>query len=189
MTLEAGIEARSIPEAAIIKRFLSAPDEESFTTLFRAFTPQLLSFFRARGCDSTVSEDLAQEVMLSVHRNVTQVRHQRVFRAWLFKIARNALYSYYNKRAEHNDVTLDSILGRVPTTSANSFGTEAFEFSQWLNLLNPSERLVMRLRYIEQWEYHEIAAAQAIPIGTVQWRVSRAKKKLAPHLTAIRAVA
>jgi RNA polymerase sigma factor (sigma-70 family) len=189
MTLEAGIEARSIPEAAIIKRFLSAPDEESFTTLFRAFTPQLLSFFRARGCDSTVSEDLAQEVMLSVHRNVAQVRQQRVFRAWLFKIARNALYRYYNKRVEHEDVSLDSILGRVPTTSAKSFGTDAFEFRQWLNLLDPSERLVMRLRYIEQLEYHEIAAAHAIPIGTVQWRVSHAKKKLAPHLTAIKAMA
>lgn len=189
MTPVAGIEARSIPEAAIIKRFLSAPDEESFTSLFLAFTPQLLSFFRARGCDSTVSEDLAQEVMLSVHRNVAQVRDQRVFRAWLFKIARNALYRYYNKRAEHDDVTLDSIVRRVPTTSANSFGTEAFEFNQWLNLLDPPEQLVMRLRYIEQWEYHEIAAAQAIPIGTVQWRVSHAKKKLAPHLTGIRAVA
>ena len=33
-----------------------------------------------------------------------------------------------------------------------------------------------------QWDYHEIAAAQAIPIGTVQWRVFNAKKKLAPYL-------
>jgi DNA-directed RNA polymerase specialized sigma24 family protein len=40
----------------------------------------------------------------------------------------------------------------------------------------------MRLRFIEQWEYHEIAAAQDTPIGTVQWRVFNAKKKLAPYL-------
>jgi DNA-directed RNA polymerase specialized sigma24 family protein len=40
----------------------------------------------------------------------------------------------------------------------------------------------MKLRFVEQWEYHEIAAAQAIPIGTVQWRVFNAKKKLAAHL-------
>ena len=43
----------------------------------------------------------------------------------------------------------------------------------------------MKLRFIEQWEYHEIAAAHAIPIGTVQWRVFNAKKKLAPYLTTI----
>ena len=40
----------------------------------------------------------------------------------------------------------------------------------------------MSLRFIEQWQYHEIAAAQAIPIGTVQWRVFNAKKKLASYL-------
>jgi len=41
----------------------------------------------------------------------------------------------------------------------------------------------MMLRFVEEWEYHEIAAAQAIPIGTVQWRVFNSKKKLAAHLT------
>jgi DNA-directed RNA polymerase specialized sigma24 family protein len=43
----------------------------------------------------------------------------------------------------------------------------------------------MTLRFVEQWEYHEIAAAKAMPIGTVQWIVFNAKKKLAPRLTAI----
>jgi DNA-directed RNA polymerase specialized sigma24 family protein len=40
----------------------------------------------------------------------------------------------------------------------------------------------MTLRFVEEWEYHEIAAAQDIPIGTVQWRVFNSKKKLAMHL-------
>ena len=40
----------------------------------------------------------------------------------------------------------------------------------------------MTLRFVEEWEYHEIAAAQAVPIGTVQWRVFNSKKKLAAYL-------
>jgi DNA-directed RNA polymerase specialized sigma24 family protein len=47
------------------------------------------------------------------------------------------------------------------------------------------EREVMTLRFIEQWEYHEIAAAHDIPIGTVQWRVFNVKKKLAPYLATV----
>lgn len=35
---------------------------------------------------------------------------------------------------------------------------------------------------------HEIAAARDIPIGTVEWRVFSAKKKLAPHLAAAQQV-
>jgi Sigma-70, region 4 len=50
--------------------------------------------------------------------------------------------------------------------------------------LDTREREVMKMRFVEHWEYHEIAASQSIPIGTVQWRVFNAKKKLAPHLAA-----
>ena len=57
------------------------------------------------------------------------------------------------------------------------------EFLHWMAFLNSREREVMRLRFVEQWEYHEITSAQAIPVGTVQWRVFNAKKKLARHLT------
>jgi DNA-directed RNA polymerase specialized sigma24 family protein len=40
------------------------------------------------------------------------------------------------------------------------------------------------LRFVEEWEYHEIAAAPSIPIGTVKWRVFSAKKKLGARLKA-----
>ena len=54
-----------------------------------------------------------------------------------------------------------------------------------MEFLNPREREVMTLRFVEQWEYHEIAAAKDMPIGTVQSIVFNAKKKLAPRLTTI----
>jgi DNA-directed RNA polymerase specialized sigma24 family protein len=53
-----------------------------------------------------------------------------------------------------------------------------------MTLLESREREALTLRFIEEWEYHEIAARKNIPIGTVQWRVFNAKKKLAPHLRA-----
>jgi DNA-directed RNA polymerase specialized sigma24 family protein len=51
-----------------------------------------------------------------------------------------------------------------------------------MEFLEPREREALILRFVEEWEYHEIAAAKRIPIGTVQWRVFNAKKKLLPHL-------
>jgi DNA-directed RNA polymerase specialized sigma24 family protein len=53
-----------------------------------------------------------------------------------------------------------------------------------MSFLESREREALTLRFVEEWEYHEIAAAKAIPIGTVQWRVFNAKKKLATYLKA-----
>jgi DNA-directed RNA polymerase specialized sigma24 family protein len=37
-------------------------------------------------------------------------------------------------------------------------------------------------------EYHEIAQARQLPLGTVQWRVFNSKKKLAAHSAAGRSL-
>jgi RNA polymerase sigma-70 factor (ECF subfamily) len=175
---------RHLQERTATEEFLERPSEASFCPLFRIFTPQLTSFFRARGCELGLSEDLAQEVMLTVYRKADQLRDRTLFRAWLFKIARSVLCRHYGKRSrEVQTIGLENVSDGLLASSHMSAGTPAFEFLDWIELLNKCEQEVLRLRFIEEWEYHEIAAAQEIPIGTVQWRVFNAKKKLAPQLT------
>ena len=174
---------RLLHEAEVTQKFLDAPNEDSFSELFNIFTPQLVAFFRARNCELSLAEDLAQEVMLIVYRKATQIRDRRLFRAWLFKVARNALCRHYGKETrEVETVNLADVNDRLVSGGHKPAGTPAFEFLHWMAFLNTHEREVMSLRFIEEWEYHEIAAAKAIPIGTVQWRVFNAKKKLAPYL-------
>jgi RNA polymerase sigma-70 factor (ECF subfamily) len=170
-------------EGVVAERFLENPNEDSFEDLFRMFSPQLVAFFRARTCELSLAEDLAQEVMLIVYRKAKQIRERALFRAWLFKIARNVLCRHYGKQTrEVETVDLAEVTDRLLAASHKSAATPAFEFLHWIAFLDSREREVMTLRFIEQWEYHEIAAAHAIPIGTVQWRVFNAKKKLAPLL-------
>jgi RNA polymerase sigma-70 factor (ECF subfamily) len=182
MSIESITNGRFRREAAVTERFLDAPNEESFADVFKTYTPQLVAFFRARGCER-MAEDLAQEVMHTVYRKAEQIRDRTLFRAWLFKIARNALCRHYGKQArEVETVDLADVPDRLVAAGNKSAGTPAFEFHDWMAFLDPRESEALTLRYIDQLEYHEIAAARSIPIGTVQWRVFSAKKKLAPHL-------
>jgi len=176
---------RGLREGAATEKFLDSPDQESFADLFHVFTPQLVAFFRSRGCELALSEDLTQEVMLTVYRKASQIRDRSLFRAWLFRIARNTLCRKYGKPSrEVETVDLENIAGRLVASINKPGGTPAFEFHHWMTLLESREREALTLRFVEDWEYHEIAAAKNIPIGTVQWRVFNAKKKLAPILRA-----
>jgi RNA polymerase sigma-70 factor, ECF subfamily len=176
---------RTLHESAVIERFLESPNEESFADIFGIFTPQLVAFFRSRRCPLSLSEDLTQEVLLKVFRKAAQVRDRSLFRAWLFKIARNALCKQYGKWARDVEtVDLANVAGSLVASTNKPAGTSAFEFRDWMAFLESREREALTLRFVEDWEYHEIAAATKVPIGTVQWRVFNAKKKLAPHLKA-----
>jgi RNA polymerase sigma-70 factor, ECF subfamily len=169
-------------ECEAAEQFLSHADEDSFNSLFRIFSPQLVAFFRRRGHENGVAEDLAQEVMLTVYRKARQVRDHKLFRAWLFRVARNVACRHFAERARQVP-TLD-LAEMVDFLAApqHSPSGPATEFNDWMKFLAPEEQEAMTLRFVEEWEYHEIAAAKAIPIGTVQWRVFNSKKKLAAHL-------
>ena len=171
-----------LQESAVAEQFLKQQDEDSFRALFHVFSPQVVAFFRRRVREKSVAEDLAQDVMLTVYRKAGQLRDQRLFRAWLFRVARNAACRYFAQRArEVPTVDLVEVSSFVPAPNSSPRGPAA-EFHDWMKFLDDRERETMVLRFIEEWEYHEIAAAQAIPIGTVQWRVFNSKRKLAARL-------
>ena len=173
---------RFLQDTAVMQRFLDSPDEATFADLFRLFSPKLVAFFRARG-SALIAEDLAQEVMLTVYSKAGQVRDRALFRAWVFRIARNAISRHYTNRTREVDtVDLSEVPEGLVAVSPRNGGAPAFEFHRWMDFLDCREKETLTLRFIEEWEYHEIAAAQNIPIGTVQWRVFNAKRKLAPLL-------
>lgn len=169
-------------EIRVINDFLDEPSEHSFAALFKVFSPQLISFFCVRTREPSSAEDLAQEVMLLVYRNAKQVRDRKLFRAWVFKIAHNALCRHYGKASHDVEMLSLSEMDSRLISGDHQPGRPTFEFQNWLRFLDPQERDVMILRYVEQWEYHEIAAARGAPIGTIQWRIFNCKKKLAKHL-------
>lgn len=170
-------------EYAATQQFLEFPSQDNFAAVFHLFIPQLISFFRARGCQQPLSEDVAQEVMLIVYRKAAQLRDRTLFRAWLFKVARSSLCRYFGKQSrEIETVDLEKLTDYLVDSTNASAGTPAFEFLHWMSFLDSREREGLTLRFIEDRQYHEIASAKGIPIGTVQWRVFNAKRKLAPIL-------
>jgi RNA polymerase sigma factor (sigma-70 family) len=177
------VSERPFQECRAAQQFLESPGQDTFAAVFKVFTPQLISFFRARGCEPALCEDLAQEVMLIAYRKADQLRDRTLFRAWLFKAARRSLCRYYGKQSrEVETIDLEKLADHLAASTNVPATTPAFEFLHWMSFLDSREREALTLRFIEEWEYHEIAAAKAIPIGTVQWRVFNAKKKLAPIL-------
>ena len=173
---------REPKEDTIIDLFLNSPNQDSFTALFNVFSRQIVAYFRSRRLEHEAAEDLAQEVMLTVYCKVGQLRDHLSFRVWLFKIARSVLCRHYGRLnrevATVNFADLDNRLA----AATQSAGTPAFELWNWISFLGARERDDLMLRFVEQWEYHEIAAVRGTPIGTVQSRLFYLKKKLAKYL-------
>jgi RNA polymerase sigma factor (sigma-70 family) len=113
-------------DGARLDTFLETPNGDSFAELFKTFTPQLVAFFRARRCGLDLAEDLAQDVMLIVYRKASQIRDRKLFRGWLFRVARHALCRHFRKPVE--TVNLEDVPDRLAAAEFAPAGTPAFEF-------------------------------------------------------------
>ena len=109
-------------DLAVMQEFLDSPSEQTFEPLFHCFTRQLIAFFRSRGCDFSLAEDLAQEVMFTVYRKVGQLRDPASFRGWVFKIALNVMREHYisNKAHEMEIIGPADVADRLATPENQS---------------------------------------------------------------------
>jgi RNA polymerase sigma-70 factor (ECF subfamily) len=71
------------------------------------FSDQIQGFFAKRVNDTSVSEDLRQEVFLKIHASLDQLKDTDKLRPWIFTIARNVLHDYYKSRGR--DLNEDEI--------------------------------------------------------------------------------
>jgi RNA polymerase sigma-70 factor (ECF subfamily) len=176
-------EAPKITESQAVADFLETNSEESFAALFEILYPKVVCFFAVRGTPQSTAEELAQDVLTAVYRHAAALRDRQLFFGWLFRIARNQLLQSLRKhRHDPDTVAIDDLEPnfarqlRAEETPADS------DLRDWLACLEPQERQIMMLRYIEELGYQEISTALNIPLGTVKWKIFNAKAKLAANL-------
>jgi len=128
------------------------------------------------------AEDAAQEVFLKLFERARSFDGRARFATWLHRFTVNlCLHRMERERLRLARALPDEGELVDPADSpAEALGrTEAREALERLLLrLSPEHRAILVLRELEQLSYEEIAAALAIPEGTVMSRLSRAREQL-----------
>ena len=72
--------------------------EANYKLLFDRYHDQIYRFFRRKGLGREDCRDLTQDVFVSVHRGLTELRDHAKFHSWLFRIAKNIFTNEIERR-------------------------------------------------------------------------------------------
>ncbi len=75
------------------------PQPVPLETIWNDYGERLRRFLRARVSRPEDADDLAQEILIKVHSNLSQLQDSGKLQSWLFQIARNALTDHHRKSA------------------------------------------------------------------------------------------
>jgi RNA polymerase sigma-70 factor (ECF subfamily) len=130
--------------------------------------------------DPSAADDMVQETCLRAWQSFDEFTPGTNGRAWLFTILMNVVKHEYRRRGQWRiDSQSHEILGNCAAPS--SIYTEVLISQHLLGAIDglPSHfREVLLLAVDSDLQYHEIAEALQIPIGTVMSRLFRARARL-----------
>jgi RNA polymerase sigma-70 factor, ECF subfamily len=89
--------------------------------LFAGLHERLRGFVGRRIGDPDAADDLAQEVLLRLHRSLGELRVEDRLDAFAYRIARNAIIDHYRSRASAKEIAADSddLIARIDAHGAN----------------------------------------------------------------------
>lgn len=166
----------SAPDLRSNERHVSTED------LFRAYAPFVARLLSRMGIRPHELDDAVQEVFLAAHKNGGYAPGPAKPSTYL---ARIALHTALGERrrlrrqwARHSERPPEELASSV-SDPARLFETqEAFgEVDRALSKLSPTLRATLWLADAEGESCVSIAAASEVPVGTVYWRLDRARKQ------------
>jgi RNA polymerase sigma-70 factor (ECF subfamily) len=174
-------------------------NREAFDELVRRYQSRIFQLVRILTSGDADAEDLVQDTFMRAYRAVGTFRGDSTFRTWLHRIAVNVVRSHAARRSIRGDRrTLGYARGASPNPDRGDDELEIGRVAagddlenavvrrrmidQALARLPPDLRLMITLRDVQGLEYREIALITGVPIGTVESRIFRGRRRLRPML-------
>jgi RNA polymerase sigma-70 factor (ECF subfamily) len=135
------------------------------------------------------AEEVAQDAFVRAWRNLHRFRGESAFRTWLLTIVWNRAISrrrsvarWWSRRAPLDDA--DAVAADRPAADAGHDEMRR-HVAAAIDALSPKLRDALLLAQSGEHDYEAIGTLLKIPVGTVKWRVSEARKKVRARLAAL----
>lgn len=156
-------------------------DRERFLTSFLVAQPSLRSYVQALVGPDSDSDDLLQEISLTLWRQFAQYDPQRPFIAWAIGIARNQVARYRRDHAIRKrrfSERAEAALGVAFTELEDEFGERRSALRACLERLGPRAQELLRLRYQQGMELADIASTQTSTVNAVNKALGKIRRLL-----------
>lgn len=151
--------------------------------IWQQHAQHLRQFLQQRTREKMLTDDLLSDVLLKTYKNCERLAEVREVRAWLTRIAQNALTDHYRK-AKANGLPVEEVLvdengeGMLPEQRL------ATCLGEMLTLLPEEDRLPLQWADLEGLPQKEVAQRLGLSISGAKSRIQRARIKLKEQIEA-----
>jgi len=163
---------------SIIRQFVDG-DKSAFQILVKRHKEKVRNIIYITMNNSALVDDIAQDVFITVYRNLKHFRFESQFTTWLYRITVNRCKDYLRKmnvRKIFFPIEEGSEVSEYPTPIENNDVSRIVMDA--ISKLPVKLRMPLILKDIEGFSYQEISESLNCEMGTVKSRIFRGREKL-----------
>ena len=162
---------------SLIKRFIEG-DESTFKTLVQRHKEKVRNIIYLTISRTESVDDIAQEVFITVYKNLKHFRFESQFTTWLYRITVNKCKDHLRKM-KIRGIFVPVKENEEPGYNHINDNIDVSEIvRKSINKLPEKLRTPLLLKDIEGFSYQEIADTVQCEVGTVKSRIFRAREGL-----------
>ncbi len=156
--------------------------EEGFRLLLQQYQERLYWHIRRLVIQHDDANDVLQNVLIKVYRNIHNFKGQAQLYTWLYRIATNETLTFLKKKNKKSAISLEQeIINLADTLKADEYfdGSEVqLKLQQAILTLPEKQKLIFLMRYFEGLPYQEISTILDTSVGGLKASYHHAVKKI-----------
>ena len=181
-----GSSEEEVSHEQLAVKIARTKDKIAFKKLFDHFAPRLKSYLMKLGLDGQKSEDVAQEVMITLWQKAEKFDPTKAkLSTWMFRVARNKYIDLVRKQ-KYATVNADDHMSEMVAPEQTDRPLEGKQTSIHIKKamlkLKVDQRKVIELSFFEELSHAEISIRLGLPLGTVKSRIRSAFQTLRREL-------
>jgi len=169
----------SLTDEQLVRKYLKNSEGKELEELVRRYLPLIFGYVKRYTGNEDDASDIAQEVFVKVWKNLNNFDQSKLFRTWIFTIAKRTAIDELRKQkaipfsALREEGFEDLIADEAPSVLDQIYIQQSRELSIALAKLPTSYNSVINLHANGGLNFREIAAKLNEPLNTVKSRYRR----------------
>tara|TARA_R110002049_G_scaffold55382_6_gene153693 strand:+ start:121 stop:678 length:558 start_codon:yes stop_codon:yes gene_type:complete len=175
----------------IILEEIAKQNRKVFKNFFDKHYEELVLYANGYLFDKDSSEDIVQEVFIYIWENADKMKIKSSLRGYLFTMVRNRCFNFLKSikitdSYEYLEFNIELITEYVfDSTEEEDKKIVYHQILKIVDTLPPKMQQIVKLKFLHNYKYSEIAKELDISINTVKTQLKRAKSKITELVTAI----
>lgn len=176
-------KASSLSDEELVKLILETKDSSYYGVLYDRYADKVYNRCLRIIPHREEAQDLTHDLFIKLYYKLKTFEYRSSFSTWLYRFAYNFSLNYLNrnhkikreKELELNESTGAEVL---KIDDSQLFELKADKLKDVFELINPNEKLILLMKYQDDFSIKEIADILQIGESAVKMRINRAKKRV-----------